>query len=427
MTAFIRFWFVILTSLTVSATIAQEITNSASVNSSIGDDGTGTIIVEARGNLPKPPVFFTAVANAAVEVGPNHIEQTIFANLKVVQGAATTLSLGINGDDRVIEVQGESLKSWSVRQEGDRRFLDLHVIENTQELRVQIKLQSRALHLRTADTLDLAHLAPGDAIGFTSLIALQYAPEVEAIVTNATGFAPLSQDDNTTVGKPNRFQSTTGGQLRLVVNRAGAAPAPVELSETKLNGDVHANGNSINFQYRSLATATVANAEITVLAGNAALSLVPTDVNYRIRLVQENGSPVYKLSFPKIGTFPIALDFVAALNQASADGRSMDFAVAAGAVVPLTINGLGSDIDFQRDQTSVVPQRIEQTWLGFLPASGRAALQWKSMRQAGEGKLFFASTGRIESQVAAGLLRQDHHLDFQVLQGSLPTIRIALD
>lgn len=427
MNAFIRFWFVILISLTVSATIAQEITNSASVNSSIGDDGTGTIIVEARGNLPKPPVFFTAVANAAVEVGPNHIEQTIFANLKVVQGAAATLSLGINGDDRVIEVQGEALKSWSVRQASDLRFLDLHVLENTQELRVQIKLQSRALELRTADTLDLAHLTPGDAIGFTSLITLQYAPEVEVIVTNATGFAPLSQEVNTTVGKPNRFQSTTGGQLRLIVNRAGAAPAPVELSDTKLIGDVHANGNSINFQYRSLATATVANAEITILAGNAALRLVPTDVNYRIRLVQENGSPVYKLSFPKTGTFPIALDFVAALNQASADGRSMDFAVAAGAVVPLTINGLGSDIDFQRDQTSVVPQRIEQTWLGFLPASGRAALQWKSMRQAGEGKLFFASTGRIESQVGAGLLRQDHLLDFQVLQGSLPTIRIALD
>lgn len=427
MSAFIRFWFVILTSLSVSAAIAQDNTNSASVNSSIGDDGTGTIVVEARGQLPKPPVFFTAVANSEVQVGPKLIEQTIYVNLKVVQGDATSLSLGVNGDDRVIEVQGESLKSWSVRQEGDRRFLDLHVIENTKELRVQIKFQSRALDINHSDTLNVTHLAPGDAIGFTSLITLQYSPEVEAIVTDATGFAPLSPNDNPATVKPNRFQSTTGGQLRMVVNRAGAAPAPVELMETKLNGDVHPNGNSVLFQYRSTALVSVANAEITVLSGNAALSVVPTDINYRVRLVHDNGSPVYKLSFPKTGTFPLALDFVAALNQAPADGRRMDFAVATSAVVPLTLKGLTSDLEFQRDQQSVVPQRDHETWLGFLPASGRAALQWKSMRQAGEGKLFFATTGRIESQVGGGLLRQDHLLDFQILQGTLPSIRIALD
>jgi hypothetical protein len=427
MNTILRFGLLILASLTASNSFAQDATNAANVRSSIGDDGRGTIVVEARGQLPKPPVFFTAVANATVQVSSKHIEQTIDATLKVVQGDATTLSLGINGEDRVVEVQGEKLKAWSVRQEGGRRFLDLNVIESTKELQVQIKLQSRALDLKTAEQLDLTHLKPGNAIGFASSVELKYAPEVEGSVTVASGFAPLSPDGNNPVGKPNRFQSTTGGQLTMVLNRAGASPAPIELSGTTLQGEVHANGNSVLFQYRSTASVSVANAEVTILSGNAALSVVPTDLNYRVRPVHENGVPVYKLSFPKAGTFPVALDFVAALKQPSAEGRGMDFSIAASAVVPLTLNGLPSDLEFHRDQQSVVPHREKESWLGFLPATGRAFLNWKSLRQTGEGKLFFSSTGRIESQVGAGLLRQDHLLDFQILQGTLPLIKIALD
>lgn len=426
MTIILRLWVTILLSILATNALAQD-NSSANLNSSIADDGTGTIVVEARGQLPKPPLFFTAVVNATAQVGPQQIEQTVFASLKVVQGEAKVLSLGLNGDDRIIEVQGEQLKSWAIRQEGERRFLDLQVVENTKELQVQIKLQSRTLNLKGAETLDLTHVTPGNAIGFTSTVVLEFSPEVEATVSDATGFAPVSLSANATTAKPTRFQSTTGGQLRLVVNRAGAAPAPIELTETKLTGDVHANGNSVLFQYRSTATVASADAEITVLSGNAALQTIPSDANYRVRLMHDNGVPVYKISFPKAGTFPIALDFVAALKPAPADGRSMDFSVATSAVVPLTLTGLGAELEFHRDQQSVVPQRNDQSWLGFLPASGRAALQWKSLRQAGEGKLFFATTGRIESQVGAGLLRQDHLLDFQVLQGALPTIRIQLD
>jgi hypothetical protein len=427
MNTIVRIGLLIFVSLVASNSLAQDATNSANVSSSIADDGTGTIVVEARGQLPKPPVFFTTVANATAQVGSNRIEQTIVATLKVVQGDATTLSLGINGDDRVVEVQGEKLKAWSVRHEGDRRFLDLSVLENNKELQVQIKLQSRPLDLKTAELLDVTHLTPGNAIGFASSVGLEFSPEVEGIVSVASGFAPISSDTSNMANKPNRFQSTTGGQLKLILNRAGATPAPVELTSTTLQGEVHVNGNSVLFQYRSSATVSVDDAEVTILSGNAALSVVPSDVNYRVRLVQENRAPVYKISFPKAGTFPIALDFVAALNQPSADGRSMDFAIAASAVVPLTLNGLPSELEFHRDQQSVVPQRTNESWLGFLPASGRATLTWKSLRQAGEGKLFFSSKGRIEAQVGAGLLRQDHLLDFQILQGTLPAIKIALD
>ena len=71
---------------------AQEAPDGASINSSIGNDGTGTIIVEAHGQLPKPPVFYTASANATVQVGPEYLQQAIEVTIKVVQGDANPVA-----------------------------------------------------------------------------------------------------------------------------------------------------------------------------------------------------------------------------------------------------------------------------------------------------------------------------------------------
>jgi hypothetical protein len=424
--AFKSIWLLSLLPLMSAIGGAQEPSNATSVNTSIGSDGTGTIVVEAHGQLPKPPVFFTATSNATAQVGAEFIEQTIDVAMKVVQGEATTLSLGLTGLDVVTEVQGDQLKSWSVRQEGAARFLDLNVNTNTAELKILVKIRSRKLDLKNPETIELSHLTPGNAVGFDSNLVLQYSPGVEGAVTEATGFAPLNEGLQAAGTRPTRFRSSTGGLLKLIVNRAGTTPGPVELTETNLNGTSHANGTSVLFQYRGTAVVTVDNAEITILYGSAAPSLVPTEAGYRLRLVTENGILVYKLIFPKAGTFPISLEFVATLGQPAANSRNFDFTVATSAVVPLTLNGLGTDLEFQRDQESVAPLRNNETWIGFLPATGRAKVQWKIARPAGEGKLFFSTTGKIESQVGAGLLRQDHLIDYQVLQGELKSMQILL-
>ena len=237
--------------------IAQEPNNAASVNTSIGSDGTGTIVVEAHGQLPKPPVFFTATSNASAQVGAEFIEQTIEVAMKVVQGEAITLSLGLTGQDVVTEVQGNALKSWSVRQEGGIRFLDLSVNSGVADLNVVVRVRSRKLELKNPETIELSHLTPGTAVGFDSNVVLQYSPGVEGTVTEATGFAPLNEGLQTSGTKPTRFRTSTGGSLKLVVNRAGTTPGPVEMTEASLNGTVHANGNSILFQYRATAAVTV--------------------------------------------------------------------------------------------------------------------------------------------------------------------------
>lgn len=409
--------FAIVVSGSGVPSLAQE--QADVVGDAISSDGSRTIIIETPAKPPEPPVFYTARASAIVQVGSDSIDQTIQIELTLIQGKAESLSFGISGNGQVIEVQGENIESWSVRQVGADRFLDLRLTEKSTKVSPTVKL--RRADLQLPSTIDLTHLTPGDAVGFDSTIEITYAAGVEGTVTLATGFAPMTKD----AGK-DRFQSATGGQLQLLLQRDGTAPAPVELVNTTLSGNLHANGDSIGFRLETTAQVSEPDAEIVILSGRAAIGEVPTSDNYRLRLDLENGQPVYKLVFDQVGSFDVNLDFVAALETVGVHGRRMDFTIAAGAVVPLTLSGLDADLEFHRDQKSVVPMRDGEDWTGYLPASGHVQLQWKVARMAGEGKLFFTTQGQIEAQVGAGLLRQDHHFVYKVLQGELKSIRMLI-
>lgn len=394
---------------------------SGATISSSTDDGARTIIIQGPAEIPEPTLFYSVIAKATANVGLDRIAQDIDVTLKVVQGKAETVSLGINGDAQVIDVKGDKLQSWGVRQEGGNRFLDLTVVEGVAELTVQVKLLSLKFDLKQPVAIALTNLTPADALGFDSVVKIQYVSGIEGTVTAISGFVPLNA-----AGRVLGFQTATGGEIQLILNRSGASPDPVELTDATLKGDIHANGDSILFQLRATVHVTEPNAEITILSGKAAVTDVPTDANFRMKLATENKQDVYKLEFPEVGTFPVLLNFVAALSPPAANGRGMDFTIGASAVVPLTLSGLDSDLDFHRDQESVVPLRNDDNWLGFLPATGRAKLHWKTARKTGEGKLFYSTTGRIDAAVGAGLLRQNHQIDYQVLQGELTSIRVLL-
>ncbi|MEZ6149014.1 MAG: hypothetical protein R3C09_02745 [Pirellulaceae bacterium] len=385
--------------------------------------GTRRIILETRSEIPEPAVFFTASVHGSARVGLEHVEQVVVLEVKVFQGKAETLSLGLNGDGDVTNVQDDNLRSWSVRRQGTKRFLDLHLNSGVNELKPKIMLRSPKFTLPT--TLNLTHLAAGEAVGFDSVLSLEYAAGVEGKVSIAEGFAPLS-----TAGRTVRFQTASGGQLQLSLHRNGALPAAVELVDTTLVGNAHTDSDSIHFQLTGQVRVSTAHSEITILSGNAAVRQIPVNTgigaNYRLRLDIENDLPQYKLVFAETGTFPLSLDFVAPLRKSEDDSHGIDFTVAASAVIPLTLQGLGSTLEFQRDQESVVPIRDEEVWLGFLPASGRAKLQWKTARRTEEGKLFFTTTGQVEARVDVGLLRQEHRIDYQVLQGELKSLGIQL-
>ncbi len=403
---------------------AQTESDGATIRSAVGSDGTGTITVEARGHLPEPPVFYKAIAKADARVTADRIEQDVQLEVQVIQGKAKTLSFGLEGDGEVTDVKGKNLKSWSVRRVNSQRFLDLHLSRDSTKLSAVIRLRSADIAL--PKTIDLMNLTAGDSVGFDSSVGIQFAAGVDGVVTVARGFMSLENSDAKQSDATVRFQSTSGGQITLALGRDGALPGPVEFTDTTLEGDVNPDGKSIRFQLKGTANVSEAGAEIIVLSGNAALSEVPNNDNYRLRLATVNDQPVYKLVFAKTGTFPVEIQFVASPTTTDAGETRLDFTIGASAIVPLSIRGLDADLAFHPQQDFVTPLRRDEQWVSFLPATGRTMLQWKTTRKAGEGKLFFTTTGLVEARMGTGLLRQDHQIDYQVLQGELKSLSLQM-
>ncbi|MFG0254596.1 MAG: hypothetical protein ACF787_05800, partial [Rhodopirellula sp. JB053] len=379
----------------------------------------GVIVIEALGDTPEPQLLHTGSAEATVRVGEKEITQSIELTVKVVQGKPGTVSYGLRGNGRVVSVKSDELLSWSVRQTGGERLLDLRVKEDAEQARVNITMLTKIDGLPIS--VQLPHLGKGNAIGFDSMMTVQAVPSVRIDLLSAKGFVPLESADGET-----RLQTSTGGTVRLRIGRAGAALAPVEWSDTRLSGTVEPDSRSARFVFSGTAQVNTVGASATVLSGDAAISRLPQDDDFRLQLTKVQKSSEYQLTFPQEGEFAVEIEFVARLKRLGDGRHSLDFRVAGGAVMPIVLEGLAEDLAFESTGDSVVPKRSDDQWVGFLPASGRTRMIWKTSRQTGEGKLFFTTSSRIEASVGAGLLRQDHEIEFQVLQGELRSIDIDM-
>jgi hypothetical protein len=381
-------------------------------------EGSSTIIV-TPGKTAEPAFLYSASANALIQVTPASLDQSVELKIRVLQGKPGVVSIGLLGAGEVKEVAGELIESWSVRSKGGERFLDLQLKPDQVDYVAVLKL-STSLASIPAD-VEVLHLTPGKVLGFDSRIQIDYTPGLFGKTMAAEGFAPLLSDD-----KKIRFQTSTGGKLVVKINRQSALPPPVDLINTQLVGTRHPNGKSVSFRLTGSAVVSEENARLRMLYGNAALNKLPESADYRVELNKVQGDAAYDMVFPKMGSFPFELEFVAGVSTPNINWQAIDFSIAASAVVPLTLDGFAGDLEFVRDSQSVVPKLEGAKWSGFLPATGRVFIQWKNAQASSEGKLFFATNAKIETQIGPGLMKQDHLLTYQVLQGQLKSLTIQL-
>lgn len=381
-------------------------------------EGSSTIIV-TPGKTVEPAFLYSASANASVQMTATNLSQSIELKIRVLQGKPNLVSLGLIGPGEIKEVTGEFIESWSVRSKAGERYIELQLKPDQTEYLATLKLVT-AVDSIPAD-VEVLHLGPGKALGFDSRIQLDYVAGLFGKTTLAEGFAPLLSED-----RKIRFQTSTGGKLSLKVNRQSALPPPVDLVNTQLTGTRHPNGKSVSFRLTGTAIVSEAGAKIRMLSGNAALNKIPESADFQIALNQLETEAAYDMLFAKAGSFPFELEFVAGVSATNVNWQAVDFSIAASAVVPLTMEGFATDLEFVRDTQSVVPKLDGEKWRGFLPATGRVFLQWKNAQASSEGKLFFATHAKIETQIGPGLMKQDHLLTYQVLQGQLKALTIQL-
>ncbi len=414
-------WLSLITAVLFCAGLAQ----AQPPNQVAGGDGTTTILVSPS-RPPEPAFLYSVNAKANVQVNPDSIGQTIELMIRVVQGRPGTVTLGLNGPGEVVDVAGDAIESWSMRSKGEDKYFDLQLKAVGEQPQGEVVTINAVVQIRTKNDgppteISLAHLATGKAIGFDSRIQIQYAPELAGAVLQADGFVPLADE-----GRMTQFQTSTGGKIMLRIDRSSTAPAPIEILDAVLTGELTADGKSIVFHFTGKARVSESNARLRVLSGNAAFSQLPEATDYRLELIHLDADAAYDLVFPSKGEFPVDLTFVAGVTTPDANWRSVDLTVAASAVVPLKLTGFASELEFRREPDSLVPLPTNKAWSGFLPATGRVHLQWKDAQSASEGKLFFTTSAKVEAQVGPGLLRQDHQLNYQVLQGQLKSLSIQV-
>ncbi|MFU7561451.1 hypothetical protein ACMFWY_22410 [Roseiconus sp. JC912] len=381
--------------------------------------GHTTIIVEGSTEPKELPDFYSVKTRASVWIDQELVSHDIEITAKLIQGKPEVLVLGINGWGEVANVESEQLLAWSVRREGGNRFLDLRLKDDAVEFAGRISSITKLPSLPI--DVELLHLSPGDAIAFDSDLTLSTSPEVQFTVADVDGFSPVLNE-----GRMERFHSTTGGKLALKIGRKGVPQAAVTIEDARLEGVVDETGKSIAFQLIGTAVVTKPNASLQVLSGNVAVTTIPSSDNHRLKLSKKENDYAYQVDFPSAGEFPLQVDFAAPITTTENDLNGVDFVIATGAVMPLSIEGLSTDLQFIGTEKAIVPELQQDQWTGFLPASGNVILRWKTARKTGEGKLFFTTNAQIETQIGAGLLKQTHQLDYQVLQGELDTLRLAL-
>ncbi len=378
----------------------------------------GHLIVEAHGVPPKPPLFFSATAENTLRLGADEITGEITLAIRIVQGRPEVITLGLSGGE-VVAVKGEGLRDWSVRQADGKRYLDLRpVLTDSQPApeRLNLTVKTRIAKPKIPGTVSLPVLTPGEAVGFASQIKLTPGDAVDVRVTRADGLVPLGPDP-----KPHgdqQFYGTTESHLEVMLIQRGAAIADADLAGAQLAGKLDEEAGCVRFQLRGEARVRQAGARLPLLSGRAALSESAAGDGWHVEL--KDGRT--ELVFDKTGAFPLDISFVAALKNG--DWQSLDFRMPAGAVVPMVIEGLPAEITFNPN-AAVVPDAASRK--GFVAADGNASAGWRQSRDSGVGTLSFTSHEQSDVRVGAGLLRQASQIDFRILQGKLPSIRMKIE
>ncbi|MDF1740739.1 MAG: hypothetical protein P1U86_16375 [Verrucomicrobiales bacterium] len=399
----------------------------ASVSTTIDENGAGKIVVEARGELPKPPVFYSSDITNNVTVRPNQIDSEILVKVKILQGEAKTVSYWTHGLAEVVTVEGGTVAGWAVRWDDKRRrFIDVTFKESGKpvaEHSFKIRLKEEIGAFPAMEQVTNLGPANDESASFTQIVNLSYTNGVEGQLKSIKNFLALNADE----GVPSRYQTDYGGTFQLQLNRSGTTPSDVELTRFRLSGELDQDAKFGTFRIEGLARVAKAGATVTILRGAAvSLSSVPANPNYRVRLeTSGKQAPYYELVFEKPGEWPVELEFVGAVTQDKEWSRIL-FTVAAGAVSPVSLDGFPEAIEFRNDST-VQPVFQTAKWNGFIPASGDFHIAWKALRRVGEGKLFFSTSAKIDTTVSAGLLRQNHAIDYQILQGELDELLLDID
>jgi hypothetical protein len=311
------------------------------------------------------PLFFSATAevNATVKLEEVTSEQHI--KFRVHQGKAETLTLPLNGRGDVTGVSGPALRDWAVRiSENGERFLDVRppLVDGKLPAEFEVVVKTR-LEIKE-DSAMLVLPGPGETTGFSLTVSMTADHGVEMKVIQADRLSPVK------TGNGWKYVGSEMAEVSMVVTPAGADARGLALLNSELSGNVSADGNSTSFRLTGVARSQGWGSAVELLGGGAALAAGVSGEGWHVALRKKDKGWVYDLVAERGGEILVDMSFEVPVSR-KGDWRMLSFNLPAGVVVPVMIDGMGTDVEFDGN-LAVVPALDGNRWRGFLPANGRA-------------------------------------------------------
>jgi len=412
--------------------------------------GDGVAVLPVDRVRQQAPLFFSVTADTTVTAQERRVDEEVRLKVRVLQGRAETITVGLSGEGEVTGVDGSELVSWAVRRESDgSRFLDLKpklpqadpqplvprgqlvpwqsyfanpgiyrpapVVEPRTDGPAELDFTVRIAHeFETGEVFGLTLPGPGKAVGFASTVRLNQAAGYKAKLLEISGLSRIE-------GEALRFEGSGIANLRVKVIPVGGEDPEIELIEPALVGTVH--DDSVSFVLRARVRVNQVEAAVPLFDG-AALRGTTSGENWHVRLARKGDAWVHELVGDREGESLLEIPFEVGIGR-NGDWHRVGFRMPSGTIVPVRLEGLGEGVSFEAAEP-VVPERSGGRWEGFLNAAGEARFAWKEGGDESDGALFFSSSEVSEVRVGAGLVRQASELRFRILQGKLEKIRLAI-
>jgi len=357
------------------------------------------------------PVFHSAEAEVKLRVGLEHVTGEQKVRFRVHQGKAVVFPLALAGAGEVTGVTGGGLRDWSVRVNADgTRFLDLRPANPVEKEIFEVVVNTRGKVAN--EQADILLVGPAEATGFSLAIDLTTEPGADVRPVRVQGLLGVEESGN------RKFSGSGKAMLGLRVLPSGTDPrGTATLANAELRGTVADDGGSVAFRLTGVVRPERAGAVCELISGSAALSGGVSGDGWHIALRRKDDIWIHELVAERTGELPVDLSFEAPVHR-KGDWRSVDFHLPAGVVVPVVISGPVAGTSFD-PSLPVVPVFAAGQWRGFLPASGAAAMAWRTVKEMASRELVYTSAETTDIRVGSGLLRQQTVLDLRILQGAL--------
>ena len=389
----------------------------------------------------KAPLFLSGTLGQTVIVSRTSFSLEAFFSATVLQGETSRFTLELVDAAAVENISGDNVLDWAVRStDSSRSFLDINTKKPVKKDDIfnAVIFVERKIASETKTPLSVPLLgASGDGhAALSGTLRLVGAKSAETathfkVVWNK-GFLPVGGALSPLGTKEATFQldPTQRPELGLSV---GVPTEAVSMEKNTLLGKLSPDGLVFSFTLYTTIVVREAGAEIPLLSGDAAVSDFRGAEGLALvakPLLPGGKRPGYLLSCLRAGTFPVTLKFEAKLFH-KGDATHVDFSIPAAQIVPFTLEGFPESVQFASQAGVSTPGAgSAPRFSGFLPMTGHAGFSWTRRTADADAllssRLFFSTEETTAIAVRPGLLRQETHFRYQILQGKLDTLRFAL-